>query len=195
MPDVDDRTFRLADGRDVRVTLAPRERRGGGIDKELRTLVFEVVDGEWIGNAPILASYALWSLTREDLQHYFRRARSEEGRKGPMMEGLYDWRCDPPGNEVAKAIRRRVLEALPIFEIGGIQAIREAGEFLKWRMTLDLTGVPNDDRRQVLGLIHSVYDAFCESADDRGMHAVAELLGYLGAPRDLEPPALSQPEA
>jgi hypothetical protein len=81
MSDVEQRTFRLPDGRTVRVTIAPRELRDGvGLDPELRTLVFEVVNGEWIGNVPIVATRALSNLTEEELRRYFHRARGPEGR-------------------------------------------------------------------------------------------------------------------
>jgi hypothetical protein len=105
-----------------------------------------------------------------------------------MPDAHYDWRHDPPGVEVATAIRRRLLEGLPYFEIGGLTAVREAQEMLRWRMALDLTAIPADDRKEVLGLIHEVYDRFCEGSRDRGMTAVAWLLGYLNAPRGMEQP-------
>jgi hypothetical protein len=105
-----------------------------------------------------------------------------------MSAAPYDWRHDSPGVEVATAIRRRLLEGLPYFEIGGLTAVMEAQELLRWRMALDLAAVPADERKEVLGLIHEVYDRFCEGSRDRGMNAVAWLLGYLNAPRGMEQP-------
>jgi hypothetical protein len=81
--DIQERTFRLSDGRGVRVTLTLGEnRQGPGLDRNLKTLVFEVVNGESIGTAPVLGRHTLWSLTGEELHRYFERARGAEGRNG-----------------------------------------------------------------------------------------------------------------
>jgi hypothetical protein len=73
--DLDQRIFTAASGRRIRVSLAPRERRSGGVESTFRSIVFEVDNGEWIGSAPIMGGRSLWSLSGEEVQIYFQQAQ------------------------------------------------------------------------------------------------------------------------
>jgi hypothetical protein len=77
---IDQRIFLGSNGRRIRVTLAPREKRSGvGIESGLSTIIFETADsGEWVGSAPIIGGYPLWLLTREEVQEYYARARQTD---------------------------------------------------------------------------------------------------------------------
>ena len=54
--------------------LAPLERPRGGISRDMKTLVLESAEGEWIGSTPVFGHLRLWNLTDSDLQRLAKRA-------------------------------------------------------------------------------------------------------------------------
>jgi hypothetical protein len=54
--------------------LAPLERPRGGISRDMKTLVLESAEGEWVGSTPVFAHQGLWTLSDADLQRLARRA-------------------------------------------------------------------------------------------------------------------------
>ena len=54
--------------------LAPLERPRGGISTDMKALVLETAEGEWIGSTPVFGHVRLWTLTDKDLERLARRA-------------------------------------------------------------------------------------------------------------------------
>ena len=54
--------------------LAPLERPRGGISRDMKTLVLESAEGEWVGSTPVFGYLRLWSLSDSELQRLAKRA-------------------------------------------------------------------------------------------------------------------------
>ena len=58
--------------------LAPLEQPRGGISRDMKTLVLESAEGDWVGSTPVFGHLRLWSLTDSDMQRLARRALQQD---------------------------------------------------------------------------------------------------------------------
>jgi len=62
------------DGDTYYARLAPLERPCGGISTDMKALVLESAEGDWIGSTPVYGHLRLWTMTDADLKRLARRA-------------------------------------------------------------------------------------------------------------------------
>jgi hypothetical protein len=80
------RIFRLPDERPLRAVLCARERPGGGVDRgesagvegASRAVVFETLDGSWLGSVVVYPTVRLEQLSERELHNLLRQAIETE---------------------------------------------------------------------------------------------------------------------